>query len=128
MNRVLNFFLLCGLASALVPTLSPRAWAQSPESLGRLQAGGFQVDGALQSGDGELPDGSFFDGYEFAGQANEAVTLLLESEDFDLDFVLLDDQGNLISVASEISSQNSDMALLSLLPVSGRYLVFIRAA
>ncbi|NEQ31663.1 MAG: hypothetical protein F6K04_11765, partial [Leptolyngbya sp. SIO4C5] len=58
----------------LMPGRSAPALAQTP----RPQPPLLQVEGVLQDGDDTLSNGSFYDAYEFSGQAEQRVTLLLE--------------------------------------------------
>ena len=122
MNRSLTLMLWCVLTPALVPGLSTRAWAQTVEQPPLLQ-----VDGTLQADDDTLPDGSFYDVHEFTGQADQAVTLLLESDAFDPYLILEDDQGNRIATSNDISAENANAALLTVLPAPGRYRVIANA-
>ncbi|MEL7400896.1 MAG: hypothetical protein AAFN68_10045, partial [Pseudomonadota bacterium] len=122
MNYALKLMLLCGLAPALVSGLSARAWAQMEQPQPLLQA-----EGTLQTEDETLGDGSFYDVHEFTGQADQPVTLLLESKAFDPYLILEDDQGNRIAVNNDISSENTNAALLMTLPATGRYRVLANA-
>ncbi|MEN8443725.1 MAG: tetratricopeptide repeat protein, partial [Cyanobacteria bacterium J06555_13] len=123
MNHALKLMLLCGLAPALVSGLSARALAQMAEQPPLLQ-----VEGTLQADDETLSDGRFYDVHEFTGKADQAVTLLLESEAFDPTLALVDDQGNIIATNNDISSENANAALLTVLPATGRYRVIANAA
>ena len=82
----------------LVPGLSTRAWAQTVEQSPLLQ-----VEDTLQADDETFSNGSFYDVHEFTGQADQAVTLLLESDAFDPYLILEDDQGNRIATNNDIS-------------------------
>ena len=86
-----------------------------------------QADGILQADDETLGDGSFYDVHEFTGQANQLVTLLLESEAFDAYLILEDDQGNHLATNNNISSDNTNAALVFALPATGHYRVIVNA-
>ncbi|MEM9215429.1 MAG: CHAT domain-containing tetratricopeptide repeat protein [Cyanobacteria bacterium P01_F01_bin.150] len=109
------------LALALLvfaPGLSARVVAQTTEIQPLLQ-----VEGSLQADDDTLGDGSFYDAYEFVGQANQTVTILLESEAFDAYLILEDEEGQRIARNDDISSTISNAALVKALPAAGRYRV-----
>ena len=103
---------------ALFPGLSSRVMAQTTTPVPLLQ-----VEGTLQADDGTLPDGSFYDVHEFTGQADQTVTILLESEAFDAYLILEDDQGNRIATNNNISLTNTNAALITTLTNAGRYRV-----
>ena len=120
MRFSLQFTTILWVLSALgfVSGLSTRALAQStaPQPL-------LQVEGILQADDNTLEYGSFYDIHEFTGQADQIVTILLESEAFDAYLILEDDQGNLIVENDDISSTNTNAALVITLTNSGGYRV-----
>jgi tetratricopeptide (TPR) repeat protein len=120
MHNVLKLMLLGVLTSALTSALPPRAMAQTTTPL-------LQVEGSLEAGDATLGDGSFFDSHEFTGQAEQTVTILLESEAFDVYLILEDDQGNRIAVNDDIRSGDTNAALIVTLPAAGRYRVLANA-
>ena len=86
-----------------------------------------KVTGTLEANDATLDDGSFYDSHEFSGQANQIITLLLESDAFDAYLILEDDQGNRIATNDDISSTNTNAALVITLPATGRYRVIANA-
>jgi CHAT domain-containing protein/Flp pilus assembly protein TadD len=108
------------MVPALTSALPPRAMAQTTTPL-------LQVEGSLEAGDATLGDGSFFDSHEFTGQAEQTVTILLESEAFDVYLILEDDQGNRIAVNDDIRSGDTNAALIVTLPAAGRYRVLANA-
>ncbi|MFG6094039.1 CHAT domain-containing protein [Leptothoe sp. ISB3NOV94-8A] len=100
----------------------PRAMAQTTAPAPLIE-----VEGTLQDGDDTLESGRFYDSYEFSGQANQTVTILLESEAFDPYLILEDDQGDRIATNNDVSSVNSNAALVIALPAAARYRVITRA-
>ena len=107
---------------ALLPGLSARGLAQTPSAPPL-----FQVEGILQAEDDTLSDGGFYNIHEFTGQADQIVTILLESEAFNPYLILTDDQGNRIATNDDISSVNANAALIITLPAAGRYRVVANA-
>ncbi|MFG6094032.1 tetratricopeptide repeat protein [Leptothoe sp. ISB3NOV94-8A] len=103
--------------------LTARVIAQ-PTALAPL----LEVTGTLEADDDILGDGFFYDLYEFTGQANQIVTLLLESDAFDTYLTLVDDQGNLVATGNNISSATTNAALVIELPTTGRYRVIASAS
>ena len=78
-----------------------------------------QVEETLQAG--------FYNVHEFSGQANQTVTMLLESEAFDAYLILEDSQGNRIATNNNISFDNTNAALVIELPAAGHYRVIANA-
>ncbi|MFG6094033.1 CHAT domain-containing protein [Leptothoe sp. ISB3NOV94-8A] len=107
---------------ALFPGLSSRVMAQTIASEPLLQ-----VEETLQTGDETLGDGRFYDVYEFTGQADQTVTILLESEAFDAYLILENEQGDRIATNDNISSKDPNAALVIELPVAGRYRIIANA-
>ncbi len=114
--------LLAMTGTALGSGLTARVMAQpvTPQPL-------LQVEGTLQTDDATLSNGSFYDSHEFMGQANQTVTLLLESEAFDAYLTLVDDQGNRIATNDDINSTTTNAALVTTLPKLGYYRVITYA-
>ena len=108
---------------ALISGLSTRAVAQTTT----VPQPPLQVDGTLQSGDDTLSDGRFYDSHEFTGQADQTVTILLESEAFDAYLMLEDNQGNRIARNNNINSTSTNAALVTMLPADERYRVIANA-
>ena len=106
----------------LISGLSTRALAQTNAPQPPLQ-----VDGTLQTDDDTFDDGRFYDSHEFTGQADQTVTILLESEAFDAYLILEDNQGNRIARNNNINSTSTNAALVTTLPADGRYRVIANA-
>ncbi|MEM9215430.1 MAG: tetratricopeptide repeat protein [Cyanobacteria bacterium P01_F01_bin.150] len=116
--RFATMLLALSVPVALVPGLSTRVMAQTTEPQPLLQ-----VEGTLQSDDDTLDNGSFYDAYEFDGQADQTVTILLESEAFDAYLILENEEGDRIATNDDMSLINTNAALVITLPTSGRYRV-----
>ena len=123
MNNFLKLITLGILTPALIPGLSARVMAQTTSPQPPL----LQVAGTLQPGDATLDNGRFYDIHEFTGQADQTVTLLLESDAFDAYLILEDGQGNRIATNNNIHSGDTNAALIITLPAAGRYRVLANA-
>ena len=94
--------------------------SQNPED----EAVMLQLEGALESSDPRLPDGSRYDSYEFAGEAGDVIQIRLESDTFDTYLILLDPQGNQLAFNDDAFAIITTNSLLILeLPQTGRYQV-----
>ncbi len=83
--------------------------------------------GELRSGDAVLTeDNSLYDEYTFEGQAGQAVTITLESPDFDTYLILVSPDGQVLDKNDDIGN-NTNSALSLRLPASGRYTVVVNA-
>jgi CHAT domain-containing protein/Tfp pilus assembly protein PilF len=80
-----------------------------------------EAQGDLSPGDSTLDDGSFYDLHTFQGQAGQAITITLESPDFDTYLILINDQGEAIAQNDDISSSNYNSSLTLILPGDGGY-------
>ena len=124
MSSPLRFatLLLALTGTHLLSGLTARVMAQSTALQPLLQ-----VEGTLQVDDDILVgDGSFYDSYEFTGQAHQTVTILLDSETFDAHLILADAQGNRLATNDDISSVNTNAALVIALPTAGRYQIMAK--
>lgn len=70
-------------------------------------------------------DNSRFDVYLIQGEANQAITIELSSNDFDTFLLLLGSDGQRIDQNDDISASNTNSFLSSTLPSSGTYLVVV---
>ncbi|MDY6941174.1 MAG: M48 family metalloprotease [Cyanobacteriota bacterium] len=84
--------------------------------------------GALERGDDRLPqDNSYYDVYEFEGDAGQSVTIRLESREFDTYLILLDPDGEPIAENDDASQGNSNSALNVTLPEDGTYVAIVNS-
>jgi S1-C subfamily serine protease len=84
--------------------------------------------GELQVGDPMLPDdGSFFDAYSFEGQANQTVTITLESSDFDTYVIMVGADGKAVAQNDDAHEGNTNSRLRVTLPYSGRYQIIVNS-
>ncbi|MBE7386190.1 MAG: trypsin-like peptidase domain-containing protein [Leptolyngbya sp. SIO1E4] len=81
--------------------------------------------GSLTTGDAIAPDGTLFDSYPLEGQAGQAVTITLESQEFDTYLALVDDAGRVIAENDDISSNNTNSQVTSTLPATGSYVIIV---
>ena len=109
--------------AALIHGLSARIMAQTTSPQPPL----LHVGGILQAGDATFDNGSFYNVYEFTEQADQTVTLLLESSAFDAYLILEDDQGNRIATNDDIRFSDTNAALILTLPAAGRYRILANA-
>ena len=88
----------------------------------------FQIDGVLENGDRILPsDNSFYDEHAFEGRAGQPVIITLESNDFDTYLILVSPDQRLLNENDDISDQNSNSSLTTILPATGTYLAVANA-
>ena len=88
----------------------------------------FNQNGALETGDSQLPnDSSFYDMYAFQGNAGQSITISLESQEFDTYLFLLDPDNEQIAENDDISENNKNSAITITLPASGTYRVIVNS-
>ena len=112
-----------GILPLPLKTTSTLALAQPEPAIALL----LEAQGVLEPGDTTLPDGTLADAYRFEGIGGETVTILLESNAFDTFLYLLDAQGKTVAVNDDISTTNSNSAIIVPLPENGVYQVFANA-
>ena len=83
--------------------------------------------GVLNSLDQRLADNSLYEEYLFNGQQGQAVTITLNSQDFDAYLLLIDDQGNKITENDDYAQNSTDAAVQIALPYTGQYRVIVNA-
>lgn len=83
-----------------------------------------EVEGVLEEGDAALSDGSLYDVYEFEGQAGQAITIRLESAEFDTYVLLTDADGERIAENDDVSASNTHSQLTVELTANGTYRIF----
>jgi tetratricopeptide (TPR) repeat protein len=86
-----------------------------------------EVEGVLEAGDATLDDGSLYDIHPIEGQAGQAITIRLESNDFDTYLMLIDSEGQEIAANDDVSSSTTDSQLTVALPADGTYGVVANA-
>ncbi|MBD1871244.1 PPC domain-containing protein [Cyanobacteria bacterium FACHB-471] len=83
-----------------------------------------QETGALDSSSPLLSsDGSPYQEYQFQGQAGQAVTITMESNDFDTYLLLVDANSNVVAENDDISTDNFNSEIRTNLPRTGTYYV-----
>jgi S1-C subfamily serine protease len=81
------------------------------------------INGQLGDTSNVLPDGSFFNGYVFEGQAGQQVAIDMVSREIDPYVILisLEDEG--FYIEDDDSGGNLNARLVTTLPVTGRYVI-----
>lgn len=82
-----------------------------------------QEEGTLSTGGPVLPDNTLYQGHTFDGVEGQAVSISMESDDFDTYLLLVDSAGEVISFSNDISENNTNSELAAILPNDGEYLV-----
>ena len=112
-------FSLSAQPQGLIGLDSLAAWAKAP--LLRVQE--------VLSQDDEIVDVDgvehYVDVHEFTGQANQTVSVYLESHDFDPIVILLDANGEMMEVNDDLDDKNPNAGLTVTLPDSGEYYLLV---
>jgi len=112
-------FSLSAQPQGLIGLDSLAAWAKAP--LLRVQE--------VLSQDDEIVDVDgvehYVDVHEFTGQANQTVSVYLESHDFDPIVILLDANGEMMEVNDDLDDKNLNAGLTVTLPDSGEYYLLV---
>jgi hypothetical protein len=84
------------LSAAIVPAQpqppAPAAPAAPPKAATPIEVGQ-TVSGSLGPGDGQLPDGEYYDQYVFQGQSGQTYSIRMNSDAFDTYLILIDPSG-----------------------------------
>ncbi|MEM6253212.1 MAG: tetratricopeptide repeat protein [Cyanobacteria bacterium P01_D01_bin.156] len=88
----------------------------------RAQMPLLQLEGALELGDAQFEDGTFYDEYQFEVEAGDAVVITLESEAFDTYLLLSDEAGEFIATNDDFADATNS-AIGIVLSEAGTYLV-----
>ncbi len=107
-------------------TLRSMTGSRNPSS----RSSGFilQQRGTLDQTSAVLPsDGSRYNEYNFEGQAGQAVTIRLESNDFDPYLALFSPDGQLVGENDDASQTDKNSLLNVTLPITGDYRVVVNA-
>jgi serine protease Do len=83
--------------------------------------------GGLGPGDDTLQDGSYFQEFNFRGQAGQSVRLRLVSNSFDTYLLLLDPAGNTLAENDDASPSTTNSELIVTLPGDGQHTVIVNA-
>lgn len=83
-----------------------------------------QNSGTLDTGELVLTDGSAYDKYFFEGRRGQAVTIDMNSTDFDTYLVLLDPAYEKIAENDDISPSNINSQITTILPSDGIYTIW----
>lgn len=83
--------------------------------------------GRLGPGNPTLQDGSYFQEFNFQGQAGQRVRLRLVSNSFDTYLLLLDPAGNTLAENDDASPSTSNSELIVTLPGDGQHTVIVNA-
>lgn len=98
-----------------VPTIPPRPPLGNTAIL-------LEVEGVLEAGDQVLPsDNSLYDEHAFEGRAGQPIIITLESDDFDTYLVLVSPDQRLLSESDDVSDDNSNSSVTTILPSDGTY-------
>lgn len=82
-------------------------------------------EGRLAPGDGIAPDGTLYDQFTFDGQAEQLVTVTLNSDEFDTYLAIVDEAGNLVAENDDVSPGNTNSEVSFTVPNTGTYLVIV---
>ncbi len=87
-----------------------------------------QVEGVLEAGDRILPsDNSLYDEHAFEGRVGQPIIITLESNDFDTYLVLVSPDQRPLNESDDVSLQNSNSSMTTILPSDGTYLAIANA-
>ena len=81
------------------------------------------IRGQLGDSSNVLPDGSFFNGYVFEGQAGQQVAIDMVSREIDPYVILISLEDDDFYVEDDDSGGNLNARLVTTLPVTGRYVI-----
>ncbi|MDY6938250.1 MAG: trypsin-like peptidase domain-containing protein [Cyanobacteriota bacterium] len=119
-----------GQSGAYRLELKTTSSARTPDSAKPQETGDVILleRGELGAGDAVLTsDNSFFDLYSFDGRAGQAVTITLESTEFDTYLVLFDSEGREIGYNDDARNGNTNSMLRVTLPSDGTYQVVVNS-
>lgn len=88
---------------------------------------GQTVDGKLTPDDPKLQDGSFYRRYQFVGRVGDALTVWLNSSDFNANLLLADASDSLL-VADDNAGGSCNAHIQTALPKTGVYTLFVNSA
>jgi len=104
-----------GKVGLLEPTTTPQLQIDAP-----------RITASFSHQDETLPDGSYFQVYEFQGQAGQNVVIEMKSQQVDPYIVLFDPQGR--QIADDDDSGGGKNALIrTRLPLSGTYTLYVNS-
>ena len=81
----------------------------------------------LNPGDLTLSDGSLYKQYVFDGQAGQAITISMASNEFDTYLILVGPEGEMLAQNDDISEADRNSEISITLPETGTYLVIANA-
>ncbi|ASC74111.1 tetratricopeptide repeat domain protein [Halomicronema hongdechloris C2206] len=120
-----------GLVAATVlvaPALQLPGWANDSKTFQELPVAQvaeptalLQVDGVLEQGDTTLSSGHLVDYHSLEGQAGQAITIRLSSDDFDPFLGVLTAEGEVLGVHDNLSVSDTNASLTMILPADGAY-------
>ncbi|MCW6035672.1 CAP domain-containing protein [Spirulina subsalsa FACHB-351] len=83
-------------------------------------------EGVLQDGDPMYEDGSLYHEHRFRGEEGQAVTIRLESDEFDTFLAVLNEDGTeVLAQNDDISEDDTNSLIQMTLPYNGIYRVFV---
>lgn len=87
-----------------------------------------QQSGVLGRGSRTLPDGTLYQTYSFQARAGQAVTISLNSSDFDPYLILVDSRDRKIAENDDITNRNQNARIQVTLRQGGTYRVIVNSA
>jgi S1-C subfamily serine protease len=92
----------------------------------QLQVNAPKITASFSRRDETLPDGSYFQVYEFQGQAGQSIVIEMNSQQIDPYMILFDPQGK--QIADDDDSGGAKNALIrTKLPVTGTYTLYVNS-
>lgn len=82
--------------------------------------------GVLRSGDQVFVDGSLYHIHPFEGRANQAISITLESSEFNTFLGLISPDEEILGQDGDLSARNLNSTLRATLPRDGTYLVLVK--
>jgi hypothetical protein len=116
---------LLGLATAAAGAAGTVAAQDSPDSL--TISYGQTAEGKLTTDNLTLQDGSLFQKYEFVGRVGDAVTIWLNSSDFNATLLLADSKDSVL-VTDDNTGGACNAHIQTALPTTGVYSLFVTTA
>jgi S1-C subfamily serine protease len=119
-NEVITFIASVQNGSASTTASANGARSDNPPESINLNA---TIRGQLGNDSNILPDGSFFNGYVFEGQAGQQVAIDMVSREIDPYVILISLDDEEFYVQDDDSGGNLNARLITTLPVTGRYVI-----
>ncbi len=119
-DEVLPFIASVQNGSASTTASASGARSDNPPESINLNA---TIRGQLGENSNILPDGSFFNGYVFEGQAGQEVAIDMVSRDIDPYVILISLEDEEFYIEDDDSGGDLNARLITTLPITGRYVI-----